>query len=81
VTVEPVENETSQAELVPAEGVPGGDLERALGGVMRLSELQEVRQEKVEEFRDRGIDPYPPRTHRSSTAGEAKERFRAIEPS
>jgi hypothetical protein len=47
VTVEPVENETSQAELVPVEGVSAGDLERALGGVMRLSELQEVRQEKV----------------------------------
>ena len=46
---------------------------------MLLSELQEVRQAKVEAFRDRGIDPYPPRSHRGSTAREAKDRFSAIE--
>jgi lysyl-tRNA synthetase class 2 len=81
VTAEPVENETSQAKIVPVDDASPGDLERALGGAMRLSELQEVRQAKVEAFRDRGIDPYPPRTQRGSTVREAKERFSAIEPS
>src|SRR5215207_1783430 len=81
MTAEPVENETSRAKLVPVDDVSSGDLERALGGAMRLSELQEVRQAKVEAFRDRGIDPYPPRTHRGSTVREAKERFSTIESS
>ncbi|MDQ3226207.1 MAG: lysine--tRNA ligase [Chloroflexota bacterium] len=46
-----------------------------------LSELQRVRQEKVEAFRERGVDPYPPRVVRSSAAAAAKSRFEAIEPS
>jgi lysyl-tRNA synthetase, class II len=79
VTPDPVANETSGAELVAVEGAPSGDLERALADPMRLSELQEIRQAKVEALRDRGVDPYPPRAHRGSTASEAKERFSAIE--
>jgi lysyl-tRNA synthetase, class II len=81
VTAEPAENEPSTAKLVSVEGVSSGDLERALGGTMLLSELQEVRQAKVEAFRDRGIDPYPPRSHRGSALREAKDRFSANEPS
>jgi lysyl-tRNA synthetase, class II len=81
VTAEPTANETTETKLVAVEETSAGDLERVLGGAMRLSELQEVRQAKVEAFRDRGIDPYPPRTHRGSTVREAKERFVAIEPS
>ncbi len=81
MTAEPAGNETSQAKLVSVEDVSMGDLERALGGAMRLSELQEVRQDKVEAFRERGIDPYPPRAHRGSAVREAKERFSAIEAS
>ncbi|MBW3632738.1 MAG: lysine--tRNA ligase, partial [Chloroflexi bacterium] len=48
---------------------------------MPLSELQEIRQAKVEAFRDRGIDPYPPRADRNSTVRDAKARFTAIETS
>jgi lysyl-tRNA synthetase class 2 len=81
VTPEPAGNETSRTKLVPVEDVSAGDLERALGGAMRLSELQEVRQAKVEAFRERGVDPYPPRSRRGSTVREAKERFSAIEAS
>jgi lysyl-tRNA synthetase class 2 len=81
VTSDPVANETSGAKLVVVEGPSSGGLERALGGVPRLSELQEIRQAKVETLRDRGMDPYPSRTHRSSTVREAKDRFSAIEAS
>ena len=81
MTSEPAANETSETKLVAVEETSAGDLERVLGGAMRLSELQEVRQAKVEAFRDRGIDPYPSRTRRGSTVLEAKERFLAIEPS
>jgi lysyl-tRNA synthetase class 2 len=81
VTADPAANETSEAKLVAVENTSAGDLERVLGGAMRLSELQEVRQAKVEAFRDRGIDPYPPRSHRGSTVRQAKERFIGIEPS
>jgi hypothetical protein len=75
VTPDPLASETSGAELVAVEGASSGDLERALGGVVRLSELQEIRQAKVEALRDRGMDPYPSRTHRGSPVREAKERF------
>jgi lysyl-tRNA synthetase class 2 len=81
VTADPTANETSGAELVAVEGASSGDLERALASVARLSELQEIRQSKVEALRDRGMDPYPARTRRGSTVREAKERFSAIESS
>ncbi len=50
-------------------------------GASDLSELQRIRQEKVEAFRERGIDPYPPRVARSSTIAAARARFEALEPS
>ncbi|MDF2759942.1 MAG: lysyl-tRNA synthetase, partial [Thermomicrobiales bacterium] len=81
MTADPTANETSGAELVAVEGASSGDLERALASVARLSELQEIRQAKVEALRDRGVDPYPARTRRGSTVREAKERFSAIESS
>jgi lysyl-tRNA synthetase class 2 len=81
VTARPPEDETSTANLVAIEEPPGSVLERALDGAMPLSELQEVRQAKAEAFRDRGVDPYPSRANRGSTAREARERFDAIEPS
>jgi lysyl-tRNA synthetase class 2 len=81
VTADPGASEMSETKLVALEEASAGELERALGGAMRLSELQEVRQAKVEAFRDRGIDPYPPRAHRNSTVREAKDRFSDIEPS
>ena len=81
MTEGPAEEETSNANLVALEDPPGGALERALGSAMPLSDLQEVRQAKVEAFRDRGVDPYPPRAKRGSTVREVRERFSAIEPS
>ncbi len=81
MTAEPAANESSETKLVPVDDASAGNLELALGGVMGLSELQEVRQAKVEAFRDRGIDPYPPRAHRDSVVREARERFEALEAS
>ena len=31
---------------------------------MELSELQEIRRQKADEFRSRDIEPYPTRSHR-----------------
>ena len=81
MTGEPPENAVPDANLVALEVPTAGALERVLGGAMRLSELQEIRQAKVEAFRDRGVDPYPPRAYRGSTVRDAKERFTVIEPS
>jgi lysyl-tRNA synthetase, class II len=67
--------------LEDQEDPAAGALERVLSDVMPLSDLQEIRQAKVEAFRDRGVDPYPPRAHRDSTVYDAKERYTAIEPS
>ena len=44
-----------------------------------LSELQQVRQAKVDALRERGIDPYPPRAARDSTVAAAHARFAEIE--
>ncbi len=59
-------------------------LERVTGDAgergMELSELQSVRQAKVEILRERGIDPYPPRSERTATIAEAHERFARVEP-
>jgi lysyl-tRNA synthetase class 2 len=55
-------------------------LDRPTGQGMELSELQRVRQAKVDAFRERGIDPYPPRTGRDTTVASARERFAQIEP-
>lgn len=48
---------------------------------MELTELQQIRLAKVEAFRERGVDPYPPRAQRTSTVAGARERFADIEPS
>ncbi len=47
---------------------------------MDLSELQELRREKAERLRATGVDPYPPRAHRTHTTAEALARFAEIEP-
>jgi lysyl-tRNA synthetase, class II len=48
---------------------------------MALSEHQQRRLEKLRELREQGVDPYPPRSHRTHTAQEALDRFAEIEPS
>ncbi|MDI3339222.1 MAG: lysine--tRNA ligase [Sphaerobacter sp.] len=47
---------------------------------IELNEQQRQRQRKVEELRRLGIDPYPPRSHRTHTARQALDRFAEIEP-
>src|SRR5690349_432130 len=42
---------------------------------MELSELQEIRRQKADEFRRRGVNPYPPRTVRSHTTTQALEAY------
>ncbi|MEX2426354.1 MAG: OB-fold nucleic acid binding domain-containing protein, partial [Thermomicrobiaceae bacterium] len=48
---------------------------------MPLSEHQERRLAKLRELREQGIDPYPPRSHRTHTGQQAISRFEDIEPS
>jgi lysyl-tRNA synthetase class 2 len=48
---------------------------------MELSDLQQIRQVKVDALRERGVEPYPPRATRSGTIAAAKERFATIEAS
>lgn len=47
---------------------------------IELSELQEIRLAKVVELRDRGDDPYPARTTRTTSVADARTDFEAIEP-
>ena len=47
---------------------------------MDLSELQELRRQKADQLRAAGVDPYPPRAHRTHTVVDALARFAAIEP-
>lgn len=42
---------------------------------MELSELQEIRRQKVDAFRERGIDPYPTRVERTHTTTQAATLF------
>jgi lysyl-tRNA synthetase class 2 len=44
-----------------------------------LSELQSVRLEKVREFRDAGVEPYPLRSQRTHTTAEAIDLFESDE--
>ncbi|MGC4189671.1 MAG: lysine--tRNA ligase, partial [Thermomicrobiales bacterium] len=46
---------------------------------MDLSDLQKIRRQKVETFRQRGIEPYPTRAARTHTTTEAIDRFDAAE--
>jgi lysyl-tRNA synthetase class 2 len=48
---------------------------------MELSDLQQIRQAKVDTLRERGVEPYPPRATRSETIAAATERFAEVEPS
>ena len=45
----------------------------------RRDEFYRQRRDKVARLRERGIDPYPPRYHRTHSAAEALEAFRAWE--
>jgi lysyl-tRNA synthetase class 2 len=56
------------------------DVERMAAPGLELSDLQLIRQDKVDAFRERGIEPYPPRASRGETVAQAKERFARIEP-
>jgi lysyl-tRNA synthetase, class II len=47
---------------------------------VELSELQQVRQDKVERLREAGVEPYPARAMRTTTAASAKARYVEIEP-
>ena len=44
-----------------------------------LSNLEQIRLEKIEQLRDKGIEPYPARAERTHTSEEAIEAFEAIE--
>jgi lysyl-tRNA synthetase class 2 len=44
---------------------------------MQLSELQEIRRQKAEALRARGLQPYPTRAHRTHTTSEAIAKFEA----
>ncbi len=46
---------------------------------MELSELQEVRRQKADIFRERGIDPYPTRSQRTHTSQQALSLFETQE--
>ena len=43
--------------------------------------MQQVRLEKAARFRDAGVDPYPTRAGRTTTAAEAKDRYQNLEAS
>jgi lysyl-tRNA synthetase, class II len=46
---------------------------------MELSDLQEIRRQKAEALRERGLEPYSARANRTHTTAEAHERFVALE--
>ena len=46
---------------------------------MELSELQEIRRQKVIELRSRGIEPYPTRAKRTHTSAAALELYAGLE--
>ena len=53
--------------------------QRLRGEIMDLSELQEIRRQKVDAFRECGIDPYPTRGERTHTSTQALALFNAAE--
>ncbi|MCC7024921.1 MAG: lysine--tRNA ligase [Thermomicrobiales bacterium] len=55
--------------------------EPVLQQAVNLSELQAIRQAKVDVLRERGVEPYPARTSRDSVIAAARARFEEIEPS
>lgn len=50
-----------------------------LADSLGLSELQKIRLRKVDQFRELGVEPYPTRTRRTHTTGEARARWYSIE--
>ena len=46
---------------------------------MELSELQQIRQDKVQTLRGRGLDPYAPRTNRTNSSTEVVAAFETLE--
>lgn len=56
------------------------DIGGMVAGKPTLSELQAIRQAKVDALRNRGIDPYPAHTARSMEIAQALARFVKIEP-
>ncbi|MCA9879035.1 MAG: lysine--tRNA ligase [Thermomicrobiales bacterium] len=52
-----------------------------MGSDHQLSELQAIRQAKVDTLRARGDEPYPTRTARDTAVAEARARFASVEPS
>jgi lysyl-tRNA synthetase class 2 len=48
--------------------------------MLELNEQQELRLKKAEELRDEGIEPYPPRSHRTATTAAALAHFAHVEP-
>ena len=53
--------------------------EAAVSDSRRLREIIDERAGKADALREQGIDPYPPRTSRSCTIGEARSEFEALE--
>lgn len=56
------------------------DLGQVVTDKPALSELQAIRQAKVDALRERGIDPYPAHTARSGEIVQALARFVEVEP-
>jgi lysyl-tRNA synthetase class 2 len=75
VSTSPDQPAESQAIV---ERVPGM-LAGYLAADHQLSDLQAIRQSKVEVLRARGEEPYPARTTRGVTVGQARERFAEVE--
>ena len=69
------------ASALAVDAPPALDLARVDASGVALSELQRIRLEKVEAFRERGVDPYPPRAARTDAINQARERFARIEAS
>ena len=42
---------------------------------MEFDDLQQTRIAKLQAFRDAGLDPYPPRSHRTITNADAMAEF------
>ncbi len=47
--------------------------------LLSLTELQEIRREKADRFREAGVDPYPHRTERTHTTADAIAYFESVE--
>jgi lysyl-tRNA synthetase class 2 len=73
--------EARQTGLAIAADLPSDVLEHAIETGMPLTELQQIRLDKVERLREAGIDPYPTRAGRTVAAAAAKSRYEALEAS